>query len=86
MSRSRGLSRWLGFPQHYFRLTMLLLQDPRVPWYLKLLPLTALAYLFLPDFPTPVDDVLAFLVGMYLFVRLSPREVVEEYLQAERGG
>jgi len=39
----------------------------------------------LPDFPTPIDDVLAFLVGMYLFVRLSPREVVEEYLQAERG-
>lgn len=81
----RALARWLGFPQHYFRLTMLLLQDPRVPWYLKLLPLVALGYLLLPDFPTPIDDVLAFLVGMYLFVRLSPREVVEEYLQAERG-
>ncbi len=74
--------RWLGFPQHYLRLAILLMQDPRVPWYLKLLPLFSLFYLLLPDLPTPLDDVLAFVVGIYLFVRLSPREVVREYLEA----
>ncbi len=82
----KNISRWLGFPQKYVRLSMLLLQDPRVPWYLKLLPLAALGYLLLPDFPTPIDDALAFLLGIYLFVRLSPKEVVREYLEAEGRG
>lgn len=77
--------RWLQFPQHYLRLAMLLWQDPRVPWYLKLLPVLSLIYFFLPDFPTPLDDVLAFVVGIYLFVRLSPKEVVQEYLEAQGG-
>ncbi len=82
----RHLSRWLGFPQQYLRLALLLLQDPRVPWYLKMLPLAAMVYLLLPDFPTPLDDALAFLLGIYLFVRLSPKEVVREYLEAEGRG
>ncbi len=76
------LRRWMGFPDRYFRLTLRLLRDPRVPAYLKLLPLASLLYLLFPDlFPGPLDDVTAFFVGMYLFVRLSPQEVVQEYLE-----
>lgn len=78
-----SLRKWLGFPQRYFRLTLRLLRDPRVPKYLKLLPALSLVYMLFPDLPGPLDDVTAFLLGMYLFVRLSPKEVVREYLEEE---
>ncbi len=71
------------------RLVWLLLRDPRVPLWLKAMPIASLAYLispldFLPDsipILTQLDDVAILLLGFRLFIDLSPPEVVAEHLQ-----
>lgn len=74
------------------RLVYYLLRDPEVPFYLKLLPFTAVIYLlwpvdFLPDF-APVlgqlDDVTALLVSAKVFIELAPPQVVARYLEKIR--
>jgi uncharacterized membrane protein YkvA (DUF1232 family) len=61
-------------------------RDPRVPWYAKALALLIVAYAFspidlIPDF-IPVlgylDDLLLIPLGVLLFVRLIPRDVLED--------
>ena len=64
----------------FFRL---LLQDQRVPLYVKLLPLLVVAYLaspidLLPGIP--VDDIALALLALVLIVKLTPRQVLEDLL------
>jgi uncharacterized membrane protein YkvA (DUF1232 family) len=70
------------------QLVWLLLKDPDVPVYLKLLPMAAIAYVIfpidlLPDFwPLlgQLDDVSALLLGAKLFIEMSPQDVVARHL------
>jgi uncharacterized membrane protein YkvA (DUF1232 family) len=66
------------------RLIGRLLRDPRVPWYLKMLPIGATIYLLAPDLLplNPLDDTVVVGLGFYLFVELCPEEVVAEHLAA----
>ncbi len=66
------------------RLILRLLRDPRVPWYLKLLPVGATVYLVAPDLLplNPLDDTVIVGLGFYLFVELCPEAVVSEHLRA----
>ncbi|GJM40627.1 MAG: hypothetical protein DHS20C20_09090 [Ardenticatenaceae bacterium] len=70
------------------RLVYFLLRDPEVPFYLKLLPFTAVIYLLwpfdlLPDM-VPVlgqlDDLTALLVSSKVFIELAPPHVVSRYM------
>ena len=68
----------------FFRL---LLQDQRVPLYIKLLPLLAAVYLASPIDLLPgimLDDIALALLTLALIVRLLPRAVLDDLLrQAE---
>ncbi len=66
-----------------------IITDKRVPWTAKaLIPLTilylAMPFDLIPDF-IPVlgemDDIAVILVNLALFIRLCPKEVVQEHLQ-----
>ena len=70
----------------------LALRDPRVPWYAKTLALIVVAYALspvdlIPDF-IPVlgyaDDLILIPAGIYLTLKLIPREVMEECRQKAR--
>ncbi|MBN2045740.1 MAG: hypothetical protein JW757_12010 [Anaerolineales bacterium] len=63
--------------QLVFRLVL----DGRVSFWLKLLPIGALAYLFSPlDAAIPaVDDALIIGLGTYTFLELCPQDIVEEH-------
>lgn len=67
-----------------FQLTM----DPKVPIYLKLLPVAAVAYLLFPVDLLPdvipgigqIDDITILLIGAKIFIDLAPQDVVAKYL------
>ena len=72
------------------RLAWRLLWDPRVSWALKLIPPLTLLYLIspidiLPDWVIPglgeLDDVAVIMLGVKLFIELSPLPVVREHLR-----
>jgi hypothetical protein len=64
------------------RLILRLMGDRRVSPLLKLLPIGALAYTFIPDLlPGPIDDAAMIWFLAHLFVELSPQEVVQEHLR-----
>jgi uncharacterized membrane protein YkvA (DUF1232 family) len=72
----------------YIRLVWALLRDRRVPAQQKLILAGIVAYLFfpidlIPDF-VPVlgqlDDLAVVLLGLDLFIRSAPAEIVEEHL------
>jgi hypothetical protein len=64
------------------RLILRLMGDRRVSPFLKLLPIGAVVYLFLPDLvPGPIDDAAMIWLLAYLFVELSPAEVVAEHMR-----
>ena len=65
-----------------FRLLARLLMDSRISLLLKLLPIGALIYVLIPDFPGPFDDALAIFAGTSLFFELCPRKIVTEHLRA----
>lgn len=75
------------------RLVWLLMRDPRVPLWLKALPVGSLIYLispldFLPDsipILTQLDDIAVLLIGFRLFIELAPAEAVEEHMQTLTG-
>ncbi len=71
----------------FFRL---LLQDRRVPLYVKLLPLAAVVYVASPIDLLPgliFDDVAVALLTLVLIVKFTPRHVLEELLrQADCSG
>lgn len=74
------------------RLIYYLLRDPEVPFYLKFLPFTAVAYLLFPfdlvtdfaPFIGQLDDLTALLIGAKVFIELSPPEVVARHMEAIR--
>ena len=78
------LIRFRSVTRLLWRLTM----DRRVPLGLKMLLPAALAYIVLPFDLVPdflpilgrIDDLLALLLAVVLFIALAPREVVAEHL------
>lgn len=75
------------------RLVFRLLFDRDVPFYLKLLPFTAVLYFLWPADLVPgailplvggLDDVTALLVGAKVFIELAPQPVVIKHLNAIR--
>jgi hypothetical protein len=65
------------------KLIIRLMRDRRVSFFLKLLPLGTLVYLVVPDLiPFVIDDALVIWLGTYLFVELSPQQVVDEHVAA----
>jgi hypothetical protein len=62
------------------RLIFHLMADPRVAWWLKLLPIGSIAYAIWPvDIPGPIDDAALLAFASYMFVELCPPDVVEEH-------
>ncbi len=73
-------------------LSLRLLTDSRVGMFVKLIPAALLLYILspidiIPDFLLPfgvVDDLTALLVGLQLFIRSAPQDVVAEYRRRQR--
>jgi uncharacterized membrane protein YkvA (DUF1232 family) len=71
------------------RLVWRLLRDPAVPAALKMIPPATLLYLlfpfdFLPDLALglgQLDDIAIILLGLKLFIELSPQEIVRRHLR-----
>ena len=62
----------------------LLAFDPRLPWYVRALPLLALAYWISPIDLIPgfmADDIAFTLLVMMAVIRLTPRELIVDLLQ-----
>jgi uncharacterized membrane protein YkvA (DUF1232 family) len=74
------------------RLVYYLLRDPEVPFYLKLLPFTAVVYFLFPfdlvtDFAPVIgqlDDITALLVGSKIFIEMAPQHIVAKHMEAIR--
>ncbi|MFN3741135.1 MAG: DUF1232 domain-containing protein [Anaerolineales bacterium] len=73
----------------HIKLVLRLMGDRRVNFFLKFLPLLALAYLLWPYDPVPLyipvigalDDAAVIWLGTSLFIELCPSEVVQEHLK-----
>jgi uncharacterized membrane protein YkvA (DUF1232 family) len=86
---------WIKGLIREFQLAWQLINDPRVPLLTKVLPLFTLVYLLSPVDLVPgliipglgqLDDVAILLIGLRLFVDLSPPQIVAEHRSAlERG-
>jgi len=80
--RDRGFIKNIGDD---IRLVFRLMAEPRVGWWLKVLPFASLLYFIFPDIaPGPIDDALVIGIGFYMFIELCPPDVVEEHRQALR--
>lgn len=69
------------------RLILRLMNDPRVMPLIKVLPVAAVLYWFIPTdlIPLiPLDDAAVLYVGGALFIELCPPQVVEEHMRALR--
>lgn len=74
------------------RLVYYLVLDPQVPFYLKLLPAVAIIYLLLPIDILPdvipglgqLDDLTILLVGAKVFIDMSPKNIVAQYMSRIR--
>jgi uncharacterized membrane protein YkvA (DUF1232 family) len=79
---------------NFLKLFLFLFQDARVSLVAKLVPLAILAYLILPVDLLPdflpalgqLDDLVVLLLGLKLFLRLCPPEVVQQHVKAIAGG
>ena len=63
----------------------LLAFDPRLPWYVRALPLLALAYWISPIDLIPgfmADDIAFTLMIIMVIIRLTPRELIADLLRA----
>lgn len=75
------------------RLVWLLMLDPRVPLWMKGVPVGAVGYAFLPTDIIPdfipilgqLDDLAVILLGMRLFIEMAPAGVVAEHMAALKG-
>ena len=84
---------WYHLP-NFLRLFWRLLKDPRVSYWPKLVLILVLLYVFspidlLPDFLAvlgQIDDLVVIFLGLRVFVRLCPKEVVREHVQAIAAG
>lgn len=94
MNPIESATAWIGEFFEQFRLAWRLLMDKRVPNLLKILPLLVVGYLLLPfDFIPDMllgfgqlDDLAILLIGIRLFINLSPQALVQEHIQALSGG
>jgi uncharacterized membrane protein YkvA (DUF1232 family) len=85
-----ALVGWIQDVARQTRLAWRLFWDERVPVWTKFLPPLALAYILFPIDILPdvvlglgqLDDAAILLIGMKLFIELSPPEVVREHLLA----
>ena len=68
-------------------LVMRLMADPRVPLFLKLIPIGTLVYFIVPVdlLPGPFDDAAVVGMGLYLFIELCPPDIVAEHRHIIRG-
>ena len=89
-NRSPDVKRVAGFLGEIFsqlRLVWRLLNDPDVPIWVKLVPPLAILYIISPIdiVPDPVlglgqlDDLAVLLLGLKVFVQMSPRGVVQRH-------
>ena len=99
MARTPRFSNWRQARDWSFgliedlRLAWRLLQDTRVPWAVKLVPIAVVGYVispldFIPDFVLglgQLDDLAIVLLGLKAFISLSPRRLVDQYLCEIRG-
>ena len=84
-----SISLWASVVRR-FSLGWRLLWDPRVSLWTKLAPFFTILYIispldFIPDVILgvgQVDDLGALLVGLELFIRLTPEAIVTQHLQA----
>ena len=75
---------------HTLRLIWRLLRDPEVPVYLKLVPLAAVVYLFVPIDILPdmiiglgqLDDLTVLLLGAKAFTNIVPQHLVTKHRQS----
>ena len=71
------------------KLVWRLMMDPRIPVWLKAIPLATLLYLLFPIdvLPDPLlglgqlDDIAVILLGVKLFIELCPQEIVRQHLR-----
>ena len=71
---------WFHGIADHLRLVWRLWTDNRINLLLKLLPFGSLVYLISPfDLPTPIDDIGVIYLFTYLFVEMSPPEIVAEH-------
>ena len=91
-----GTIKWLGSREPYasflrlrlrgkVRFLRLLSFDPRLPWFVRALPLLALAYWISPIDLIPgfmVDDLVFTLLVIVAIVRFTPRELIVELLKS----
>ena len=64
-----------------------MMKDPRINIFLKLLPLAGIVYLIWPIDLSPFlpwDDAAIVSLLFYLFIELSPKEVIEELMEELR--
>ena len=62
------------------KLIIRLMKDPRINFFLKLLPFAPFIYFIAPDLvPGPFEDALFLWLGAYLFIELCPQEIVDEH-------
>jgi uncharacterized membrane protein YkvA (DUF1232 family) len=81
---------WIKDVARQARLAWRLFWDQRVPLWTKLIPPVALGYVLFPLDIIPdvapglgqLDDVAVLLIGIKLFIELSPPDVVHEHLRA----
>jgi len=87
---TNALTGWVRGAARQARLAWQLFLDKRVPLLTKAIPTAAVIYVIAPDLVPaallPVigtlDDVAVFLIGLKLFIDLSPTDVVREHLRA----
>lgn len=77
---------WFQGIADHFRLVWRLWNDNRINLLLKLLPFGSLIYFISPlDLPTPLDDLGVIYLFTYLFVEMSPPDIVAKHrIEIER--
>jgi uncharacterized membrane protein YkvA (DUF1232 family) len=84
---------WLAEILNQLRLVWSLWKDPRVPFGVKLIPPATLIYLLWPVDLLPdvlvglgqLDDLAVVLLGLRMFVALSPKDLVRQHLDRLAG-
>ncbi len=88
---TRSILDWLRRTARQARLVWRLFWDRRVPFWAKLIPPAAIAYVlspvdFLSDIPflgfNQLDDLAVLLLGLKIFLEVAPQDVVREHLRA----
>lgn len=91
---ARGILQFILHLPKFLKLFLRLFKDPRVSLAPKLAPLGVLGYLILPVDLLPdvvlglgqLDDLLVLLLGLRLFLRSCPPEVVQEHVKTIAAG